>query len=599
MTSLVTSTDKKKGRIRGFSIHEDIRRPLSLLSQNISRSKTSSSSSNEGSISHITDESKKAISILINKHERTKSELEDRNSSEEKARAEMRELRAQVRELQDSIQKDQEALERLNSQVEIGIQEFSAIPDTQEALLESLIRKEAEIDRELFYLRDDKVIARGELWFGIMGRVDESLEHPDQASRDRNLLMRKEMFLRSKRSIAQDTKAKLLLAKEDIQKQKLEILQENHVEGHQPLREASPISEDSEEEDSIIPDSQSRSRQCYRIPEESDQDSIVARSQLEEGEDHSSDGSVETDQQYQDSSWLTEESPSKQSFRFKGDDHWAEESHLEVLEEIQSVNVQLQTAYEELRRSEDRYDRFRTRTRSTIKRISSEVTSAEKTISEYKISLDEAENVRRRLLHNMAKLQGEKACLLVMAQEVALPILASTAEHIKRVTRDGVPISLNNSHLPPNKGIIRSGNSAASGGHINSHFASIVLAENEVVSSDLLISGEMFLAMYGVSVGEYKHFYNFSKSLDRLFNMHAILVELGCFTDLSLSKTQDSLVQNLFAQCLLEFEAIDAPTPEEKGRIFDAAVRAKQVEKFNEIIELKRDIKRLYKEATI
>lgn len=117
-----------------------------------------------------------AISVLINKHEKTKSQLEDKNASEEKIKGEMQELRTQVQELQSTIQDDQDALEKLNSQIDMEIHEFTAIPDTQEALLESLIKKEAEIDRELFNLRDDKVIARGELWFEMKGKVDESID---------------------------------------------------------------------------------------------------------------------------------------------------------------------------------------------------------------------------------------------------------------------------------------------------------------------------------------------------------------------------------------------------------------------------------------
>ncbi|KAA8568458.1 hypothetical protein EYC84_007490 [Monilinia fructicola] len=565
MTSHVASTLKKKARTRGFSVYGDIRRPLALLSNNINRTKNS----NEGSSSHITEESKMAISVLINKHEKTKSQLEDKNASEEKIKGEMQELRTQVQELQSTIQDDQDALEKLNSQIDMEIHEFTAIPDTQEALLESLIKKEAEIDRELFNLRDDKVIARGELWFEMKGKVDESIDHPDQASRDRNLLMRKEMFLADKRCIARDTKASLLLRKKDIQEQKSEISEGYLVEGYRRLREDSPMSQDSDE-DSIVRESPLQHRRCSRISEDIEQDSVVADSQLGEDEDFVDDGSFHSDEEHQDSSWLTdsrEQSFSPRSFRFSGDDHWAEESHLEVLEELQSLNIQLRTAEEKLRKSEEKFDRYRTSTRSTIERVASEAASAEGIITEYKNKLDEASNVRKRLVLDVAKLQEENARLLILAQEIALPILARTAERMKQVTRNGVQIPLNNSRLPPNKGVLRAGNNAATGGHIKSHFASIVLAEKEVVSSDLLISGEMFMTMYGISVGEYRSLYSFSKSLDRLFDMHAILIEYGCFTDMTLSKTRDSLFQNQFAQCLLGYEAIDTPSPEEKGRI--------------------------------
>ncbi|KAB8297128.1 hypothetical protein EYC80_002512 [Monilinia laxa] len=597
MTSRVSSTLKKKARTRGFSVHEDIRRPLALLSHNINLTK----SSNEGSSSHITEESKMAISVLINKHEQTKSQLEDRNASEEKIKREIQELRTQVQELQRNIQDDQTALERLNSQLDMGIHEFTTIPDTEETLLESLIKEEAEIDRELFNLRDDKVIARGELWFEMKGKVDESIDHPDQSSRDRNLLMRKEMFLGDKRSIARDMKASLLLKKRNIQEQKSEISEDNLVEGHERLREDSPISQDSDQ-DSIVRECPLQNRRCSRITEEEiEQDSVVADSQLEEEDDHVYDSSFESDGDHQNSSWLTdsrEQSFSSRSFRFSGDDHWAEESHLEVLEELQSLNIQLRAAEEKFQKSDEKLDRYRTSTRSTIEKLASEATAAEGTITKYKSMVDEAGNVRKQLVYDAAKLQEENTHLLIMAEEIALPILARTAERMKQATRNSVQIPLNNSSLPPNKGILQAGKIAATGGHINSHFSSIVLAEKEVVSSDLLISGGMFMTLYGVSVGEYRRLYGFSEYLDRLFNMHAALVEHGCFTNMTVSQARDSLFQNQFAQCLLGFEAIDTPSPKEKGRIFDDAVRSKQVPVFNELVELAMDIQSL-QEATI
>ena len=50
------------------------------------------------------------------------------------------------------------------------------IIETDEALLENLLSKEAELDRELFRLRDDKVQERCELWFHLNSRKNESVD---------------------------------------------------------------------------------------------------------------------------------------------------------------------------------------------------------------------------------------------------------------------------------------------------------------------------------------------------------------------------------------------------------------------------------------
>ncbi|KAJ8065625.1 hypothetical protein OCU04_006300 [Sclerotinia nivalis] len=577
MTSLGTCTNKK-GRGRKFSIHEDIRKPLALLSHNINRNK----SGTEKPVSQISDESKKAISVLINKHERTKSELESMISSEEKMKTEVEELRAQVQELHCTIKDDQKTLEELSSRVELGIQESSAVPDTQEALLENLIAKEGVIDRELFNLRDDKVQTRAELWFAMMGKVDESIEHPDQASRDRNLLMRKEMYIRTKRSIAQDTKAQLLLAKEDIQKQKFEISKDDHVEGYVPLRPASSISQDSDE-DSIVPDSHLGEYENHQGEEETSFDEYP----------------VENNIQHRDTSWVTddgEESSNVLDHLFGQDNQTEEESDFPTIEENRRLKLELQTTEEKIRKWEGKFDRFRLGTKATIKRLASEVSTGQETLREYKGALDESYEVRGQLVHNLAKVEKEKAHLSVVAEEIGLPILARSAENMKRVKRDGIYTSLDNSHLPFNEAIVRTGNLATTGGHVNAHFASIVLSEKGVVSGPV-ISHEMFRNMYGVSVGEYRHLYKASERLDEMLDMHAILVECGSFTEMTLSKTRDSLFRNQFAQCLIEFEAIDASTPADKGQIFDAAVRSNQCEMFNEMMRIVQEIKGLQRDA--
>lgn len=91
---------------------------------------------------------------------------------------EVEELRAEVLRLQSTIKEDQIALQELNSimEMEVKVKVPPAVIDSQEGLLEKLIAEENIIDRELFLVRDDKVIARAELWFGMMGKVDESIE---------------------------------------------------------------------------------------------------------------------------------------------------------------------------------------------------------------------------------------------------------------------------------------------------------------------------------------------------------------------------------------------------------------------------------------
>lgn len=89
---------------------------------------------------------------------------------------EVEELRAEVLRLQSAIKEDQIALQELNSIMELEVKVPPAVIDSQEGLLEKLIAEENIIDRELFLVRDDKVIARAELWFGMMGKVDESIE---------------------------------------------------------------------------------------------------------------------------------------------------------------------------------------------------------------------------------------------------------------------------------------------------------------------------------------------------------------------------------------------------------------------------------------
>ncbi|CAD6456167.1 6b122a0a-29d7-4952-b99e-39f02300f49b [Sclerotinia trifoliorum] len=578
MASLRTSTNKK-GRGRKFSIHEDIRKPLAIFSHNINRN----NSGTEKILSHISDESKKAISVLINKHEQTKSELESKITSEKKMKTEVEELRAQVQDLHCTIKDDLKKLEELNSRVELGIQESSTLPDTQEALLENLIAKEGVIDRELFNLRDDKVQTRAELWFAMMGKVDESMEHPDQASRDRNLLMRKEMYIRTKRSIAQDTKAQLLLAKEDIQKQKLEISKDDHVEGYAPLRPASSISQDSDE-GSIVPDS------------------------------HLEEYPVENSIQHQDTSWVMEngeessnvlDHPFGQQNQTEEDNDFAaieegnqteEYNDFSPIEENRRLKLELQTTEEKIRKWEGKFDRFRFGTKATIERLASEVSTGQETLREYKAALNESYDTRGQLVHSLAKAEKDRAHLFVVAEEIGLPILARSAENMKRVKRDGIYTSLDNSHLRFNEDIVRAGNLATTGGHINAHFASIALSAKGVVSSPV-ISHEMFRNMYGVSVGEYRHFYKVSERLDEIFDMHAILVECGSFTEKTLSKARDALFRNQFSQCLIEFEAIDAPTTVDKGKIFDAEVRSNQFEMFNEMIRIVQEMKNLQRDV--
>ncbi|TEY39730.1 hypothetical protein BOTCAL_0451g00070 [Botryotinia calthae] len=301
MTFLCCSTNKKSKDTK-FSTQENIRRPFALHSQNTTRA----SPATERPSYNITDESKKAISVLINQHEQAKTELENHKSSESRMKNEVEELRTQIQELHDTVKHDQDNLRELNRLMEGGLQESSATSDTQEALLEKLIAREAVIDREIFNLCDDKVIARAELWFSAVGKVDESIEHPDQASRDRSLAMRREMYIRTKRSIAHETKAAFISAKEDIHKQKLEISRDDSVEGHVPLAPPSPISMDS------------------------DQISFAAGSSLD-------DPFIENAPQNRDSSWATiningADSSIILSHTFDEDNQTVEDSHRATIE---------------------------------------------------------------------------------------------------------------------------------------------------------------------------------------------------------------------------------------------------------------------------
>ncbi|KAF5873976.1 uncharacterized protein Bfra_005443 [Botrytis fragariae] len=563
MTFLGPSTTKKVKGIKS-SIQEDIRRPLALLSQNINRAKPIT----ENPSSYITNESKKAISVLINQHEQAKSELESHKSSESKMKNEVEELRTQIQELHDTIKHDQDDLKELNQIIEGGMQGSSTIPDTQEALLEKLIAREAVIDREIFNLRDDKVISRAKIWFDAVGKVDESIEHPDQASRDRNLSMRKEMYIRTKRSIAQDTKAALLSTKEDIRKQKLDILRDDSVEGHVPLAPPSPISMDS------------------------DQVSYVAETPLD-------DPFVEDAPQNRDGSWATingEESSDILSRVFSEDNQTEEEIHRATIEEDTSLRLQIQNTERKIQEWEGNFDRFKLETQATIERLASEISFSEDSLQEYKNALDDADEVRGQLVHNLAQIEGDRDRLCVIVEEVGLPILARNAENMKRIKRDGVFTSLGNSHLPFNEILVRNGDYAATGGHIDAHLASILLCEKEIVSGPV-ISHEMFLNMYGVSVGEYRPLYKVSDRLDEMFNMHAMLVESGSFTEKTLSETRDSLFQNLFTQGLLQFDTIEAPNAKDKGRIFDSQDGEDQIQTFNEMLEIVQDIKRMQRDA--
>lgn len=333
---------------------------------------------------------------------------------------------------------------------------------------------------------------------------------------------------------------------------------------------------------------------------DSDQISFVPDSHLGEDDNHVENNAAENGLQSREESWVTdngEESSNVLGFPFDEDNNQpAADNHLEIIEENKSLKSEIQTTEEKIRKWESKFDRFRKGTKVTIDRLTSEVSSTHEAIREYRSAMEEFDEVRGRLIHDLAKVEAEKECLLIVAEDIALPILTRSAENIKRVKRNGAHVPLDNSHLPFNEALIRAGNIAATGGHVNAHFASIVLSEKGVVSRPV-ISHEMFLNMYGVSVDEYRHLYKASEVLDEMLVMHAMLVECGSFTEKTLSKTRDSLFKNQFAQCFLEFEAIDAPTPAEKGRIFDATVRANELTVFNEMIEIVQDIKRLQRDA--
>ncbi|TGO60012.1 hypothetical protein BCON_0039g00430 [Botryotinia convoluta] len=593
MTFPGLSTTKKVKGIKS-SIQEDIRRPLALLSQNINRAKPT----NESPSSYITNESKKAISVLINQHEQAKSELENHKSSESKMKNEVEELRTQIQELHDTIKHDQDDLKQLNQLIEGGIQGSSTLPDTEEALLEKLIAREAVIDREIFNLRDDKVISRAELWFAAVGRVDESIVHPDQASRDRNLAMRKEMYIRTKRSIAQDTKAALLSTKEEIQKQKLEILRDDSVEGHVPFAPPSPISMDNDQV-SFVTETPLDDPFVENAPQ--NRNGSWATINGEESSNVPSRIFSEDNRTVEDNHRTTlnrEESSNVLSGIFDEENQTAENSHRATIEENRSLRLQIQTTERKIQEWEGNFDRFKLETQATIERLASEISFSEDSLQEYKNALEDADEVRGQLVHDLAQIEEEKDRLCVIVEEVGLPILARNAENMKRIKRDGAFTSLGNRHLPFNEILVHNGNYAATGGHIDAHLASILLCEKEIVSGPV-ISHEMFLNMYGVSVGEYRHLYKVSDRLDEMFNMHAMLVESGSFTEMTLSETRDSLFQSLFTLGLLQFDTIEAPNAVEKGRIFDSQDGEDQIETFNEMLEIVQDIKRMQRDAKL
>ncbi|KAF7924620.1 uncharacterized protein EAE97_010571 [Botrytis byssoidea] len=593
MTFLGPSTTKKVKGIKS-SIQEDIRRPLALLSQNVNRSKPTT----ERPSSYITNESKKAISVLINQHEQAKSELEDHKSSESKMKNEVEELRTQIQELHDTIKHDRDDLRELNKIIEGDIQGTSSVPDTHEALLEKLIARESAIDREILNLRDDKVKSRAELWFDAVGRVDDSIVHPSQASRDRNLAMRKEMYVRTKRSIAQETKAVLLSTKEDIRKQKLAIMRNDSVAGHVPLAPPSPISMDSDQV-SFVAETPLADPFVENAPQ--NRDSSWATIYGDESSTRPSRIFSEYNRTAQDSHRTTlnrEQSSNVLGGLFDEDTQTEEDSHRAALEDNRSLRLQIQTTERKVQEWEGNFDRFKIETQATIARLASDISFSEESLQEYKNTLDDADEMREQLVHDLAQIEGDRDRLCVIVEEVGLPILARNAENMKRIKRDGVFTTLGNSHLPFNESLVHNGNYAATGGHIDAHLASILLSEREIVSGPV-ISHEMFLNMYGVSVGEYRHLYKVSDRLDEMFNMHAMLVESGSFTEKTLSETRDSLFQNFFTQGLLQFYTIDASSAVEKGRIFDSQDGEDQIQTFNEMLEIVQDIKRMQRDATL
>lgn len=385
----------------------------------------------------------------------------------------------------------------------------------------------------------------------------------------------------------------------------MEISKDDHVEGYVPLRPASSI------------------------PQDSDEDSIVPDSHLGEDENHQEEGEISFDEypvenniEHRDISWVTdsgEESSNVLDHRFgqenqtEEDNDFAaieeenqreeysenqteEDNDFSPIEENRRLKLEIQTTSEKIRKWKGKFDRFRLGTKATIERLASELFTGQETLREYKTALNESYDTRGQLVHNLAKAEKEKAHLFIVAEETGLPILARSAENMKRVKRDGIYTFLDNSHLRFNEDIVRAGNLATNGGHINAHFASIALSGEGVVSSPV-ISHEMFRIIYGVSVGEYRRLYTVSERLDEMFNMHAILVECGSFTEKTLSRNRDALFRNQFAQCLIEFEAIDADNTVDKGKIFDDAVGSNQFEVFNEMVRIVQEIKDMQRDA--
>lgn len=316
-------------------------------------------------------------------------------------------------------------------------------------------------------------------------------------------------------------------------------------------------------------------------------------------DDYLDDSSPQSDQQDEGASWLTYHTASSSNSRgilLRSNNSLSETISPALAEENKLLKAQLQTTQERVQRWEEKFDQYRKNTTAAIKRLQTEVEDSQEIAQQVKCQLHKSEDLSEKFLKEIGALQEEKKRLLVIVNEIGLPILARGVEYMKQIKRHGKHVDLDNHTTPFSKPVVRTGNIASTGGHINSHFASLLLCNQDVISGPV-ISHEMFLTIFGVSVEDYEDFYDVSDKLDEMLNMHACLVECGSFTKETLSKTRDELFGNLFDQCLLLFNGIEALCVSDKGRIFDEAVKDGEVEAFGEMVRIVKEIEGLQKLA--
>ncbi|KAM3068810.1 hypothetical protein ACMFMG_010978 [Clarireedia jacksonii] len=187
----------------------------------------------------------------------------------------------------------------------------------------------------------------------------------------------------------------------------------------------------------------------------------------------------------------------------------------------------------------------------------------------------EVENLVDELLTTVAELREDNAALTVLAEDIALPVLARNFETLKRVKREGRNVSLENTRGRIEYGVIENGDMAISSGHVAAHFAAWKLLDFGVIGGHS-ISEEAFVKMYGITVDDYETLFGVSVRLDELFDMHARLAACGSFTPNTLFKRKDLRFLRCFVDILNTFYSINVDSMKEKGEIFDSMEKVDQ-----------------------